>query len=97
MTRISNLGRVLTILARQEAEEAFRHADVDIWYAPSECHALVARGEKDRKRQAFRHARAEARLSRKALRRVLHQSGYGPGTMNFAKLVDRYYSNHFPF
>lgn len=54
------LGKALGILWRAERAESEMHADVDAWHAPSECHALVARGEDSRRRQARRHARAVA-------------------------------------
>jgi hypothetical protein len=60
-----DIGRAISILIRQEAAEIAMHADVDAFYAPSECHALVARGAVGRRRQAQRHAAAVAGLPRR--------------------------------
>jgi len=60
------LGKAFGLIARQEAYEQMMHADISAWHAPSECHAVVARGEKRRLREARRHAKAVSGLSRRA-------------------------------
>ena len=70
---VRRLGKALGIIARREANEIIMHEDVDAWYAPSECHQLVGRGENQRRRQARRHAKAESGLSRCAFNRTLRR------------------------
>jgi hypothetical protein len=65
------LGKAIGIIARNEADENFMHADVDAFHAPSECHELVARGETKRRRLARRHAKSVSGLSRTAFNREL--------------------------
>lgn len=70
------LGKAIGILIRAVEHENALHEDVSAMHAPSECHALVARGETRRWRQARRHALAVSgyrslRLLRKAARRVM--------------------------
>lgn len=65
--RPRQLGKALSILAAADRAEAELHADVDAFGAPGECHALVARGEARRRRQARRHAEAVAGLPLRAL------------------------------
>lgn len=72
---IRNLGKVLTIIARAEAEEMDRHADVDAFNAPSECHALVSRGEARRERLARKHAEAVAERPWRIIKREAEQRG----------------------
>lgn len=71
MTR--QLGKALGIIAMHGVREEIMHADVDAFYAPSECHALIARGEEKRLREAKRHARAVSGLSRSAFNRELRK------------------------
>lgn len=92
---IRNLGRALTILADQEAREHAMHEDVDAFYAPSECHGLVARGEEKRQRQARRHAEAVAGAPLREIRRQARARGggcYGGGPRwdnLLGRLIDR--------
>lgn len=58
---IRNLGKALSIVAKAEVDEMIMHADVDAWYAPSECHGLVSKGEAKRMRRARKHAEAVAK------------------------------------
>lgn len=46
------------------------HMDVDAFYAPSECHGLVSKGEAQRARQARRHAVAVSGVSARELRMI---------------------------
>lgn len=87
---MAQLGRALTILIRAAEVEHAMHDDVDAWGAPSECHALVSKGEGERARLAMRRACHAAgvsnrRLLRKAMRRamgndrfVYHRFGFVP-------------------
>lgn len=59
------MGRAVSIMARAFATEMVMHDDVRAFHAPSECHALVARNEEKRTRQARRHAKAISGLSRR--------------------------------
>ena len=68
---IPNLGRVLTVLAKAEAQEILLHDSVTAWGAPSECHGLVRKGEARRRRTARRHAEA---LARRPLRTILREA-----------------------
>ena len=72
---IRNLGKVLTILATADVREAVLHADVDAFGAPSECHALVSRGQDRRMRQARKHAEAIARAPLRVIARQSRQRG----------------------
>lgn len=74
---IPNLGRALTVLAKAEAAELNAHADVDAFWAPSEIHALVSRGEARRQRIARRHAESIAR----APLRIIDREAQKRGTM----------------
>ncbi len=65
------LGRALTIIARQRAREDALHIDVDLFHAPSECHDAVTRSEHQRRRQARRHAEAVSGLPYRILVRKL--------------------------
>jgi hypothetical protein len=64
------LGKAIGILLRAYEAEAFMHEDVDAFHAPSECHALVARGEAKRLRQARRHAEAVAGMNLRGIRKL---------------------------
>lgn len=78
------LGAALgTLLAAIEAEGGL-HADVDAWYAPSECHGIVARASARRFRTAVRstgwtrrqlRAETRKRMGRVHADRFLHFSG----------------------
>ena len=67
------MGRAVSIIAAHFAAEHIAHADVDAFGAPSECHALVARGEAQRERQARRLAKAASGLSRAEFNRRLRK------------------------
>ncbi len=69
-----NLGKALGIVAREEAHNAIMHMDVDVMYAPSECHNLVARGRIKRQREARRHAKAVSGLNRRLFRKALDKN-----------------------
>lgn len=69
MPRSPNLAQALTILASAEMAEHAAHADVSAFGAPSECHALVSRGETARKRQARKHAESVARRPYRVIKR----------------------------
>lgn len=72
---ISNLGKAITILAKAEALELDMHADVEAFYAPSECHDLVARGEIQRARLARKHAEAIANRPYRVIKREAYRRG----------------------
>jgi len=57
---IKNLGKAVSILARQEAASHFAFEDLAAFHAPSECYPIVERGERRRARLARRHAEAVA-------------------------------------
>lgn len=72
---IRSLGRALAAASRADAHEQLMHMDVAAFHAPSECHALVSRGEGYRLRLARRHAEAIAGcrwglIEREAARRL---------------------------
>lgn len=94
---IRNLGQVLTIVARSEASEHFRHADVRAFGAPGECHALVARGAKQRQRQARKHAEAEAQAPWRVIKRQAAQRGLDVGSPKWQEFVSRIYNKTYPF
>lgn len=50
------LGKAITILMEHERREIAAHEDVDAFHAPSECHAIVSKGEAKRRRLAIRRA-----------------------------------------
>lgn len=62
------LGKAIGILIRAHMREHDMHADVSAFHAPSECHALVSRGEAGRLRQARRHAESVAGMSLRRIR-----------------------------
>ena len=87
------LGKAIGIMAAFEAAEYFAHADVDIMYAPSACHEIVARGEVQRRRLARRHAKAASGLSRREFNLALRKID----PRIFAKAIDRIYESTYPF
>lgn len=72
------VGKALGILARFEAREIVKHADVGMFYAPSECHSLVAKNEDKRAREARRHAKAVSGLSRREFNKELRKYRNAP-------------------
>jgi hypothetical protein len=99
MSKVSNLSTALTILARAEAAEHFMHADVAAFGAPSECHALVARGQHARNRIARKRAEAAARAPLRVIKRVAQQRGglcpsASPKWQRFVGIV---YQRTYPF
>jgi hypothetical protein len=66
-----NLGRALSVIARQQVGEIIMHEDVRAWGAPSECHRDVERGEISRARQARRLAKSVSGMSRASFNREL--------------------------
>lgn len=62
------LGKALSIVATQRAELEMMFMDLHAFHAPSECGALILRGEDRRKREAMRHARSVSGLSRRQFR-----------------------------
>jgi len=97
MKPIHNLGKALSIIAVQQATEYFRHADVDAFGAPSECHALVERGEKIRIRRARKHAESTARRPFRVIRRLAAKGGVQIDSPQWDTVVGRVYQRHFPF
>lgn len=97
MTNIPCLGQALGFLMRAECNEAFTHNDVDVMGAPSECHALVAKGESRRRRRARQRAEAVSgrreRLLWKEARKRIGQNA----DKVLERAMDRIYANHFPF
>lgn len=53
-----DIGKGLSLWIRFHREEEEAHADVDAFFAPSECHALVSKGEHKRERRVRRHIKA---------------------------------------
>jgi hypothetical protein len=64
------LGKAIGILLRAYELELEAHADVAAFHAPSECHALVARGEGERLRRARKHAEAVAGMKLRDIRKL---------------------------
>lgn len=97
---MQQLGKALSILAQQEAAESFFHADVNAWGAPSECHALVSKGEADRVRQARRHAEAVAKMPlRVILKKAFKRGGLKQCHYNrhWNRLFQETYESRYPF
>lgn len=97
---IRNLSAALTILARAEAAEIFMHADVAAFGAPSECLALVSRGEARRSRRARKHAEAIARRPLRVIKREAQaRGGFTPcsGDPRWQGIVGRAYAAAYPF
>jgi hypothetical protein len=95
---IRNLGKVLTILARQECDENFAHADLAAFGAPSECHRDVKRGETYRFRHARRYAEAVARRPYRVIVREARRRGCPLGGPQWDRAVGRVYERQgFPF
>ena len=67
------LGRAFSVLAQQEAQEQLDHLDVEIFGAPSECHALVDKGKHLRRRRARRVAHSVSSLTNYQFRKALRQ------------------------
>lgn len=67
------LGRGLTTVIKQQVSESLMHADVDAFHAPSECHALVSKGEDERYEEALKKGAQEANMSLKDFKRALAQ------------------------
>jgi len=66
---MQQLGKALSILIRAQRFECEMHEDVAAWHAPSECHALVAKGEGKRMRFARRRAEHAAGMKMRDIRR----------------------------
>lgn len=95
---IQNLGRALSILAKAEAKEIFAHADVDAFHAPSECHALVRRGEGSRLRRERRRAEAVAHRPMRCIIREARKRGVDIGSPRWLQFVGRVYeAQGYPF
>ena len=62
------LGKALSIVATQRAELEMMFMDLHAFHAPSECGALILRGEDRRKREAMRRARSFSGLNRRQFR-----------------------------
>lgn len=92
-----SISTALTILARREAAEHFMHADVEAFGAPSECHELVSRGETKRRRQARKHAEAEARMPYRVIRRRATKGNIPIGGPRWHRFVSRIYQNSYPY
>ena len=93
MTNKRELGRAIGIYCKALAAELFAHDDVDIMGAPGECHAIVARGEAKRLRQARRIAKSVSGLSRRAF-----NAEWGRlSTRVRDKMIERMYIAKFPF
>lgn len=93
--RKQQLGRAITILAQQQADEEIAHMDVSAWGAPSECHGVVAKGADDRYRRAYRRARAISGLTNKQFQKAIRQ-GYR-GDTYVAHAVGRILYRECPF
>lgn len=68
------LGRAFSIIVRQQVQEGIFHDDIAAYHAPSECHALVSKGECQRARMAKRHAKSVSGLSRAAFNAELRKA-----------------------
>lgn len=91
------LSQALTILARAEASELFAHDEVDAYYAPSECHTLVMRGEAKRWRLTRKRAESAARAPLRVILREAHKrGGLVPcsGDPKWQRFVARVYRNY---
>ena len=97
MRNITNLGAVLTALARAEADEHFMHADVDVYGAPSECHCDVSRGEVERKRMARRLAVSIAGRRMGEIKRQAKARGMPIGSPAWDRFVGRVYDATYPY
>lgn len=100
MKKITNLGRVATILLRQQAAEIFMHAVVSAFGAPSECHDDVSSGEPRRERLARKQAEAEAEARRpfRVIVRELKRRGLPIGSPRWDAALSRVYeSAGYPF
>ena len=87
------MGKAISIIAKARAAEYIMHADVDAYYAPSECHELVSRGEERRERQARRHAKSISGLSRRGFNRRFKMVS----DRTMCIVVDRIIDRVFPF
>lgn len=77
----TQLSRALTILARAEALEHDLHAERAAMRAPSECSALIRRGQARRARLARKQAESEARLPLRVIRReTQRRAGFTPAS-----------------
>jgi RecB family endonuclease NucS len=98
--KIQNLGKAITILAKNEALEHILHADVDIMGAPGECHGLVSNGEEKRLSAAIAEAEQIAGASLRAIEEAAKQRGgvdIMSGDPAWQRLVGRIYEKHWPF
>ena len=72
---IPNLGEVLMVLAKAEYTEYALHEEVSAYYAPSECHGLVSRGEVGRTRMARKLAESMAHRPLRIIRQQAKKRG----------------------
>jgi hypothetical protein len=68
-----NIGRGVSIWINHIRGEQSLHDEVDAYFAPSECHALVARGETYRNRIVRRHIKSVTGLSFRAFKREVRR------------------------
>lgn len=94
---ITNLGKVITILAMHDVHEISIHEDVDAWHAPSECHRDVSRGEADRWRAIRKHAEAVARRPLRVILREAKRRGgvcLNTNERSYARLFSNLYRRY---
>lgn len=93
------LGKAFTILAQAQVREEIMHDDVAAFHAPSECHALVSKGEARRLREARRRAKAVSGLSRSHFNRTvmgaLRRGQHGPNW--YHRLCQQLHLRHNPY
>lgn len=89
-----NMGKALSIIARQAAREQMYHDDIDLFYGGGECHAIVVRGECRRARQARRQAKSVSGLSRRVFNLKLRERTTKQAiTAAFDRILDRSWSH----
>jgi hypothetical protein len=69
--RPRKLGKAIGIVAAAEVVEQCMHEDLSAFYAPSECHRDVRKGEVRRQRSAWRHAKSVSGLTRWQFRQAM--------------------------
>jgi hypothetical protein len=91
---IKNLGKVVGILARAEADEHFAYEDLSAFHAPSECYPIVAKGlaKKNRRARKLAEAIAQAPL-RVILKQAARRGAVHPNSPRWGNMVGRVYSN----
>ena len=87
-----DLNIALSKFAKWEADSIMQHNDIDLWYAPSECHEIVHRSNI----RKLTELEKELGISYDEAKKMLTERlGENVAYRTFHKLVNKYYINPF--